>query len=168
MAKKSDPADKLDHEINSETWTCLECGRSMVPPSRKEIDELVEGLQSVATIAKSAGAVVKVQGLVCVGCAEKRPRARRRTMKGSVSPRGCGSASRGPSARLKAPPISISCAPAHPTRRRPGGGLVRCWGLLTAVAAPPATKALDPDPFPRHSLRHAVYAAPLHFGFESA
>jgi len=35
MAKKSDPADKLDHEINSETWTCLECGRSMVPPSRK-------------------------------------------------------------------------------------------------------------------------------------
>ena len=85
MAKKSDPADKLDHEINSETWTCLECGRSMVPPSRKEIDELVEGLQTVATIAKSAGAVVKVQGLVCVGCAEKRPPARRRAMKGSVS-----------------------------------------------------------------------------------
>ena len=49
------------------------------------IDELMEGLQSVATIAKSAGAVVKVQGLVCVGCAEKRPPARRRTMKGSVS-----------------------------------------------------------------------------------
>ena len=85
MAKKSDPADNLDHEIKSETWTCLECGRSMVPPSRKEIDELVEGLQRVATIAKSAGAVVKVQGLVCVGCAEKRPPARRRTMKGSVS-----------------------------------------------------------------------------------
>jgi hypothetical protein len=84
MAKKSDPADKLDHEMNSETWTCLECGRSMVPPSRQEID-LVEGLQRVATIAKSAGAVVKVQGLVCVGCAEKRPPARRRTMKGSVS-----------------------------------------------------------------------------------
>ena len=49
------------------------------------IDELMEGLQRVATIAKSAGAVVKVQGLVCVGCAEKRPPARRRTMKGSVS-----------------------------------------------------------------------------------
>ena len=31
-----------------------------------------------------------------------------------------------------------------------------------------ATKALDPDPFPRHSLRHAVYAALLHFGFETA
>ena len=85
MAKKSDPADKLDHEINSETWTCLECGRSMVPPSRQEIDELVEGLQRVETIAKSAGAVVKVQGLVCVGCAKKRPPARRGTMKGSVS-----------------------------------------------------------------------------------
>jgi hypothetical protein len=26
----------------------------------------------------------------------------------------------------------------------------------------------DPDPFPRHSLRHAVYAALLHFGFETA
>jgi hypothetical protein len=57
----------------------------MVPPSRKEIDELVEGLQSVATIAKSAGAVVKVHGLVCVGCAKKRPPARRRTMKRPTS-----------------------------------------------------------------------------------
>jgi hypothetical protein len=85
MAKKSDPADNLDHEINSETWSCLECGRSMVPPSRQEIDELVEGLQRAATIAKSAGAVVKVQGLVCVGCAKERPPARRRTMKGSIS-----------------------------------------------------------------------------------
>jgi hypothetical protein len=28
----------------------------------------------------------------------------------------------------------------------------------------PATKALDPDPFPCRSLRHAVYAALLHFG----
>ena len=37
-----------------------------------------------------------------------------------------------------------------------------------ALASPPATKALDPDPFPRHSLRHAVYAALLHFGFETA
>ena len=26
----------------------------------------------------------------------------------------------------------------------------------------------DPDPFPRHSLHHAVYAALLHFGFETA
>jgi hypothetical protein len=85
MAKKRDRADKLDHEINSETWTCLECGRSMVPPSRQEIDEVVEGLQRVATIAKSGGAVVKVQGLVCVGCAKKRPPARRRTMKRHTS-----------------------------------------------------------------------------------
>ena len=29
-------------------------------------------------------------------------------------------------------------------------------------------EALDPDPFPRHSLRHAVYAALLRFGFETA
>jgi hypothetical protein len=29
-------------------------------------------------------------------------------------------------------------------------------------------KALDPDPFPCRSLRHAVYAAMLHFGLESA
>jgi hypothetical protein len=29
-------------------------------------------------------------------------------------------------------------------------------------------KALDPDPFPCRSLRHAVYAALLHFGLESA
>ena len=40
--------------------------------------------------------------------------------------------------------------------------------MLAALASPPATKALDPDPFPRHSLRHAVYAALLHFGFETA
>ena len=40
--------------------------------------------------------------------------------------------------------------------------------MLAALASPPATKALDPDPFPRHSLRHAVYAAQLHFGFETA
>src|SRR6516164_9405302 len=40
--------------------------------------------------------------------------------------------------------------------------------VLAVLASPPATKALDPDPFPRRSLRHAVYAALLHFGFESA
>ena len=40
--------------------------------------------------------------------------------------------------------------------------------VLAALASPPATKALDPDPFPRHSLRHAVYAALLHFGLETA
>ena len=40
--------------------------------------------------------------------------------------------------------------------------------LIDALASSPATKALDPDPFPRHSLRHAVYAALLHFGFETA
>ena len=39
---------------------------------------------------------------------------------------------------------------------------------LSLLASPPATKALDPDPFPRHSLRHAVYDALLHFGFETA
>src|SRR5450755_1248061 len=33
---------------------------------------------------------------------------------------------------------------------------------------PSATKALDPDPFPCRSLRHAVYAALLHFGLETA
>src|SRR6202030_2800389 len=40
--------------------------------------------------------------------------------------------------------------------------------VLAALASPPATKALDPDPFPCRSLRHAVYAALLHFGLESA
>ena len=40
--------------------------------------------------------------------------------------------------------------------------------MLAALASSPATKALDPDPFPRHSLRHAVFAALLHFGFETA
>ena len=40
--------------------------------------------------------------------------------------------------------------------------------VLAALASSPATKALDPNPFPRHSLRHAVYAALLHFGFETA
>ena len=40
--------------------------------------------------------------------------------------------------------------------------------MLAALASSPATKALDPDPFPRHSLRHPVYAALLHFGFETA
>src|SRR5262249_14820692 len=40
--------------------------------------------------------------------------------------------------------------------------------VLAVLASPPATKALDPDPFPCRSLRHAVYAAVLHFGLESA
>jgi hypothetical protein len=40
--------------------------------------------------------------------------------------------------------------------------------VLAALASPPATKALDPDPFPRRSLRHVIYAALLHFGLESA
>ena len=40
--------------------------------------------------------------------------------------------------------------------------------MLAALASPPATKALDPDPFPCRSLRHAVYAALLHFGLETA
>jgi hypothetical protein len=40
--------------------------------------------------------------------------------------------------------------------------------VLAALASPPATNALDPDLFPHHSLRHAVYAALLHFGFETA
>jgi hypothetical protein len=42
-------------------------------------------------------------------------------------------------------------------------------GLYDRVrASPPAAKALDPDPFSRRSLRHAVYAALLHFGLETA
>jgi hypothetical protein len=40
--------------------------------------------------------------------------------------------------------------------------------VLAVLASPPATKALDPDPFPRRSLRHVVYAALLHFGLETA
>jgi hypothetical protein len=40
--------------------------------------------------------------------------------------------------------------------------------VLAALASPPATKALDPDPFPCRSLRHAIYAALLHFGLETA
>jgi len=40
--------------------------------------------------------------------------------------------------------------------------------VLAALASPPATKALDPDPFPCRSLRHVVYAALLHFGLETA
>ena len=42
-------------------------------------------------------------------------------------------------------------------KRRPQGCSLRSHRLQP-------TKALDPDPFPRHSLRHAVYAALLHFG----
>src|SRR6516162_6119965 len=40
--------------------------------------------------------------------------------------------------------------------------------VLAALASPPATKALDLDPFPCRSLRHVVYAALLHFGLERA
>src|ERR1700693_844035 len=40
--------------------------------------------------------------------------------------------------------------------------------VLAALASPPATKALDPDLYSRHSLRHAVYAILLHFGVETA
>ena len=44
-----------------------------------------------------------------------------------------------------------NCEPYHRNGRRSSGHARR-----------------DPDPFPRHSLRHAVYAALLHFGFETA
>src|SRR5271166_1385123 len=40
--------------------------------------------------------------------------------------------------------------------------------VLAALASPPATKALDPDLYSRHSLRHAVYAILLQFGVETA
>ena len=40
--------------------------------------------------------------------------------------------------------------------------------VLAALASPPATEALDPDLYSRHSLRHAVYAILLHFGVETA
>jgi len=40
--------------------------------------------------------------------------------------------------------------------------------VSAALPSPPATKALDPDLFSRLSLRHAVCAALLHIGFESA
>ena len=40
--------------------------------------------------------------------------------------------------------------------------------MLAVLASPPATEALDPDLFPRRSLRHVVYAALLHFGLETA
>ena len=39
--------------------------------------------------------------------------------------------------------------------------------VLAALASPPATKALDPDLYSRHSLRHAVYAILLQFGVET-
>src|SRR6202795_1149631 len=40
--------------------------------------------------------------------------------------------------------------------------------VLATLASPPATKALDPDLYSRHSLRHAVYAILLQFGVETA
>ena len=40
--------------------------------------------------------------------------------------------------------------------------------MFAALPSPPATKALDPNLFPRLSLRHAVYADLLHFGLETA
>jgi hypothetical protein len=40
--------------------------------------------------------------------------------------------------------------------------------VLAALASPPATEALDPDLYSRHSLRHAVYAILLQFGVETA
>jgi hypothetical protein len=45
---------------------------------------------------------------------------------------------------------------------------VHAWHTLAVLASPPATKALDPDPFPCLSLRHVVYAVLLHFGLETA
>jgi len=39
--------------------------------------------------------------------------------------------------------------------------------VLAALASPPSAEALDPDPFSCRSLRHAVYAALLHFGLET-
>src|SRR6202158_16280 len=40
--------------------------------------------------------------------------------------------------------------------------------VLAALASRPATEALDPDLYSRHSLRHAVYAILLQFGVETA
>src|ERR1700688_2131220 len=40
--------------------------------------------------------------------------------------------------------------------------------VLAALASPPATEALAPDLYSRHSLRHAVYAILLQFGVETA
>ena len=40
--------------------------------------------------------------------------------------------------------------------------------VLAALASPPATEALDPELFSRHSLRQAVYAILLQFGVETA
>jgi hypothetical protein len=47
---------------------------------------------------------------------------------------------------------------------------VHAWHTKGASGARIASgaKALDPDPFPCRSLRHAVYAALLHFGLETA
>jgi hypothetical protein len=47
---------------------------------------------------------------------------------------------------------------------------VHAWHtkVVAALALPSATKALDPDPSPCHSLRHAVYAALSHIGLETA
>src|SRR3984893_3446326 len=62
----------------------------------------------------------------------------------------------------------------HLTARNPHTQHGKVWQekrsasrVLAALASPPATKALDPDPFPCRSLRHVVYAALLHFGLES-
>src|SRR3984893_14719827 len=57
--------------------------------------------------------------------------------------------------------------PAYTTRQSLAGETVSLKGARW-LASPPATKALDPDPFPCRSLRHAVYAALLHFGLETA
>src|SRR6516164_7341817 len=57
--------------------------------------------------------------------------------------------------------------PAYTTRQSLAGETVSLKGARCAES-PPATKALDPDPFPCRSLRHVVYAALLHFGLETA
>src|SRR6266581_2839310 len=69
----------------------------------------------------------------------------------------------GPPTRMAENPPNAAAAPSKSPRPKRSASRV-----LAALASPLATKALDPDPFPCRSLRHAVYAALLHFGLESA
>src|SRR5207342_195252 len=118
------------------------------------------GVAFLGTLTRSAR---PAQGFTYVRCCSAPP---------ASSPHGLAAPGRFVSRRSTCVQLPSACgcfqlAPQRTCTSNPGSvpGTPR---VLAALASPPATKALDPDPFPCLSLRHVLYAALLHFGLETA
>jgi hypothetical protein len=124
------------------------------PQYRSDLDWIL-GVAFLGTLTRSAR---PAQGFTCVRCCSiaygffpTRPRGAKPGVSRHSAcvqlPSACGCYQLAPQRTFTSYPGSMPGTPR----------------VLAALASPPATKALDPDPFPCRSLRHAVYAALLHF-----